>query len=143
MYRITEEKITDYICYLKEQEKSPCTIEKYERDIRKFYMTLSEKKTFTGEEVRNYKRNLQERYAVSSVNSMLAVLNSFLKYLGAGELCVKVCRQQKQSFLPEEKNLTIEEYHRLLAKAWENGQRRIYHILETLGSTGIRISELR
>ena len=143
MYRITEEKIRDYIGYLKEQEKSPCTIEKYERDIRKFYVTLPEGGMFTGETVRKYKKQLQEMYAISSVNSMLTALNGFLKYLGAEASCVKVCRQQKQSFLPEEKHLTVEEYHRLLAKAGEKHQWRLYYILETLGSTGIRISELR
>lgn len=143
MYRVTEKMIRDYIRYLKEQEKSGCTTEKYERDIRKFFGILPANGDFTGETVRKYKRNLQERYAVSSVNSMLTALNGFLKYMGAGELCVKVCRQQQQSFLPEEKHLTMEEYHRLLAKARENRQWRIYHILETLGSTGIRISELR
>lgn len=143
MYRVTEKMIKDYIRYLKEQEKSGYTTEKYERDIRKFFGILPANGDFTGETVRKYKRNLKERYAVSSVNSMLTALNGFLKYMGAGELCVKVCRQQQQSFLPEEKHLTMEEYHRLLAKARENRQWRIYHILETLGSTGIRISELR
>ena len=98
---------------------------------------------FTGEDVRNYKKQLQEIYAISSVNSMLTALNIFLKYLGAGASCVKVCRQQKQIFLPEEKYLTVDDYHRLLAKAGEKHLWRLYYILETLGSTGIRISELR
>ena len=143
MYRMTEKQIREYMQYLHQQEKSSHTMEKYNRDICRFYRTLSEDRLFSKEDVLAYKKILQESYALSSVNSMLTALNGFLKFIGAGDACVKVCRQQRQSFLPEEKELTKEEYRNLLAKAKEQPHRRLYYILETMGSTGIRISELR
>lgn len=143
MYYITEENIREYIKYLQEQEKSSYTIEKYERDIRKFRNALSEEDNFSKEDVKKYKKELQEPYALSSVNSMLTALNGFLKYVGADEACVKVCRQQKRSFLPEEKELTCGEYHQLLEEARKQKKQRLYYILQTLGATGIRISELQ
>lgn len=143
MYQMTEKQIEEYMQYLYEQEKSSHTIEKYNRDIRRFCKTLEEKRIFSREEVLMYKKALQESYALSSVNSMLTALNGFLKFIGAGDACVKLCRQQRQSFLPEEKELTKNEYQNLLAKAKEQPHLRLYYILETMGSTGIRISELR
>ena len=143
MYQMTEEQIEEYMQYLHEQEKSAHTLEKYRRDIVRFYRTLPEDRTFSKGEILIYKKTLQESYTPSSVNSMLAALNGFLKFIDAGDTCVKVCRQQRQSFLPEEKELTKEEYQNLLAKAKEQPHLRLYYILETMGSTGIRISELR
>ena len=113
---MTEKQIEEYMQYLYEQEKSSHTIEKYNRDIRRFCKTLEEKRIFSREEVLMYKKALQESYALSSVNSMLTALNGFLKFIGAGDACVKLCRQQRQSFLPEEKELTKNEYQNLLAK---------------------------
>ena len=143
MYQMTEKQMEEYMQYLREQERSAHTLEKYRRDIKKFYGTLPEDGTFNKKTVLLYKKTLQERYALSSVNSMLTALNGFLRYTGAGEACVKVCRQQRQSFLPEERELTKEEYQNLLAKAKEQPHLRLYYILETMGCTGIRISELR
>lgn len=143
MYQMTEKQIEEYMQYLREQERSVHTIEKYHRDIGRFYRTLSEDRTFSKEETLRYKKTLQENYAPSSVNSMLTALNGFLRFIGAGDACVKLCRQQRQSFLPEEKELTKEEYQNLLAKAKEQPHLRLYYILETMECTGIRISELQ
>lgn len=138
MYQMTEKQIEEYMQYLREQERSVHTIEKYHRDIGRFYRTLSEDRTFSKEETLRYKKTLQENYAPSSVNSMLTALNGFLRFIGAGDACVKLCRQQRQSFLPEEKELTKEEYQNLLAKAKEQPHLRLYYILETMECTGIR-----
>ena len=142
MYQMTEKQIEEYMVFLYEQEKSLHTMEKYRRDIYKFYHYLPENGEFSKEQVMEYKRMLQETYALSSLNSMLVALNGFLKYIGAESACVKICRLQRQSFLPEEKELTREEYQKLLLKAKEQNHIRLYYILEILGSTGIRISEL-
>lgn len=142
MYRMTEEQIRDYEEFLEEQEKSRCTVQKYMRDIRKFYRTLSDDKQFEKKQVMQYKEMLKETYALSSVNSMLVALNGFLKYIGAEKACVKTCRQQRQIFLPEERELTKEEYFRLLNAAGSRHNQRLYHILQTICGTGIRISEL-
>ena len=87
-----------------------------------------------------YKQSLTERYAPASVNSMLAAVNRFLKWLGRGDCTVKSLKIQPRSF--RERELTREEYYRLLRAAKEAGKERLW-LLQTVGTTGIRISELR
>ena len=71
-----EERIltADTICQFKEhlvlEERSENTIEKYMRDIKAFITFLSGV-TLTKETVIQYKKHLQENYAVRSVNSMV------------------------------------------------------------------------
>ena len=68
--------------FLQEQERSAATVEKYLRDVRRFAM-FAEKREVTKELVMEYKHYLiQAGYAVRSVNSMLASVNSLLCYLG-------------------------------------------------------------
>lgn len=88
-----------------------------------------------------YKQSLTERYAPVSVNSMLAAVNRFLKWLGRGDCTVKSLKIQPRSF--RERELTREEYYRLLRAAKEAGKERLWLLLQTVGTTGIRISELR
>lgn len=89
-----------------------------------------------------YKEELVGKYQTSSANSMLAALNCYLKYMGMGDLCVRTCREQKQLFLDEERELEKDEYLRLLDAAKEQGKERLYSILQTIASTGMRIGEL-
>ena len=126
---------------LLEEEKSPATVEKYLRDVRKFQEFAADK-PITKDLVLAYKRRLQEQnYAVRSINSMLAALNHFLQYLGLYECRVRQLRIQRSVFCSEEKELTHEEYLRLLKAAQNKPQ--IHLILQTICATGIRVSELR
>lgn len=126
---------------LQEAEKSPITIEKYMRDVYKF-MRFMEGKKVTKELVIAYKQKLVEsKYAVTSINSMLASINAFLKFLEWPELQVKGIRIQKQIYCAEEKELTKNEYQRLLEAA--KGKPRLRLLLQTICSTGIRVSEVK
>lgn len=126
---------------LQEAEKSPITIEKYMRDVHKF-MRFIEGKKVTKELVIAYKQKLVEsQYAVTSINSMLASINAFLKFLEWPELQVKGIRIQKQIYCAEEKELTKNEYQRLLEAA--KGKPRLRLLLQTICSTGIRVSEVK
>ncbi|WP_347563357.1 tyrosine-type recombinase/integrase [Lactonifactor sp. BIOML-A4] len=89
-----------------------------------------------------YKEWLMQNYAVSSVNSMLVSLNQLLEYLGGGFLKLKRVKVQKQNFADEDKEMSKEEYIRLKRAAAENGKAQLALIIETICSTGIRISEL-
>lgn len=89
-----------------------------------------------------YKNGLIEKgYAVRSINSMLASLNSLLFFLGWQDCKVKNLKAQRQTHCAEEKELTKAEYLRLLTAAEHRPQLRL--ILETICGTGIRVSELR
>ncbi len=89
-----------------------------------------------------YKEYLIERYKVTSTNSMLAALNGYLKFIGREDCCVKLCRVQRQIFREEDKELSQEEYRRLVIRAKQDGNPRLGCILQTIGSTGIRVGEL-
>lgn len=121
-------------------EKSEATVEKYLRDPKSFVRYGGEE-PLNKELVVRYKQSLTERYAPASVNSMLAAVNRFLKWLGRGDCTVKSLKIQPRSF--RERELTREEYYRLLRAAKEAGKERLWLLLQTVGTTGIRISELR
>lgn len=141
MTRAYEAKIKRWELELFEEEKSQVTIEKYLRDVRHFMEYLGNSK-LTKEKVIQYKAELLKGgYAPSSINSMLSAINNFLEYLQRPELKVKRIKTQKELFCNEKKQLTKAEYRRLFAVAKEN--RRLQLIMETLASTGIRISELK
>lgn len=138
---IREPDIHHYLEYLQREEKSRATCEKYERDMRAFY-AFAGNEPVTKELAIAYKQScIEKKYAVRSINSMLASINSFLGFMGWSECKVKNIRLQKQTFCPEEKELTREEYLRLLKAAREDEQ--LYLILQTICGTGIRVSELK
>lgn len=134
-----EKKLAHFKTHLMEDEKSIATIEKYERDIKKFLELLGERE-ISKEETVAYKCYLTENYAPSSTNSMLVALNQFLRYIGRAECCVKQLKIQRNVFASEEKELTKSEYKKLLEAA---GSSRLAVIMQTICGTGIRISELK
>ena len=143
-----EERIltADVICQFKEhlilEERSENTVEKYLRDIKAFMMFLSGRE-LTKETVIEYKKQLQENYAVRSVNSMLASVNSLFDFLSWVDLKVKSIKLQQQIYCSEEKELTRAEYERLCRTAERNHNKRLNLILQTICGTGIRVSELQ
>lgn len=140
--KITENIILNFENHLSEQEKSPTTIEKYIRDVRAF-SAFAGRKTITKETVILYKKHLQKNYAVRSINSMLASVNSLFAFLGWHGLKVKSLKLQQQVFRPEEKELTKAEYYRLCTAAKRKRNKRLNLILQTICGTGIRVSELQ
>ena len=140
---LTSEAIQNFKKYLREEEKSENTIEKYMRDVWVFttYMNGAE---ITKESVIAYKsRLLAENYAVRSINSMLASLNSLFSFLNWMDCRVKSIKLQRQIYCPEKKELTKAEYMRLVNAAKQKGNERLNLILQTICGTGIRVSELQ
>ena len=139
--RITETVLLHYREYLEEEEKSPHTIEKYLRDIRFFRIWLSER-SVSRQELAAYRDSLKEIYAVQSINSMLSSINSFLRFCGWTDCCVRQIRVQKQIFCSQDKELSRGEYRRLVEAARRKKKERLEAALQTICATGIRISEL-
>ena len=142
MKTITNSDITRFERYLWEEERSAATLEKYLRDVKTFNKWLNGC-SFDKESVLNYKTELLENYAVASVNSMLSSLNSFFAFLGWHELRVKTVKIQRQIFASRDKELTKSEYERLLIAAKQKGNERLWLVMQTICSAGIRVSELR
>lgn len=139
---ITQNDIQEYLIYLREQEKSHATIQKYVYDLNSFFQFL-QGRILTKTELINWKQQLIDKYAPASVNTKIAAVNGYLQYKGWRELLLKPLKIQRSLFLEEEKELSREEYVRLVhaAKAKEN--ERLALVMQTICSTGIRVSELK
>jgi site-specific recombinase XerD len=138
---LTNEQLEAFTKWLNLEEKSSATCEKYIRDIRRF-MEFAADEAVSKEVVARWKNDLiAQGYAVRSINSMLASVNSFLGYLGWHDCKVKNIRLQRQTYCAEEKELTKAEYLRLLEASRKNEQLNL--VLQTICGTGIRVSELR
>ena len=142
MRQITNELIENFKIDLMEEEKAQATIEKYVRDIFAFMEWLSgrmvEKQT-----VLEYKQKLIEKYAPATVNSVLSSLNRFFAFAQWFSCKVKSINIQKQVFAKQERELTKKEYNRLLSAALHKDNKRLYLLMQTICSTGIRVSELK
>ena len=139
---LTEDFISGFKEYLILEERSRATVEKYIRDVKVFSAFVNGVE-ITKEVVIEYKKHLQEAYAVRSVNSMLASINSLFVFLGWQELKVKSIKLQQQIYCPEERELTKAEYTRLCRAAKHKRNERLNLILQTICGTGIRVSELQ
>lgn len=139
---INQKLIVNYKNHLIDEEKSLATITKYIRDIEKFYQ-YADKKEVTKELVKLYKEELMKSYKPTSINSMLAALNQFFEYNGWLECKIKELKIQKRVFLEESKELSKDEYKRLVNAARKQKNERLYVLLQAICSTGIRVSEHR
>ncbi len=142
MRKITNELIHSFKTYLTLEEKSENTIEKYIRDVTFFMIWLNDQEV-TKILALEYKKELCEKYAPASVNAAISSLNSFFSFTGWHEIRIKALKIQRQIFSNKDKELTKAEYERLLIAAKSKGNERLYLLIQTICSTGIRVSELR
>ena len=142
-FTVKETDVKDFKTYLYERENAETTISKYSTDLRCFLKFLGNSREVDKARLLAYKEWLIERYAVSSVNSMLAALNQFLEFCGYAQLKVKRVKTQKNLFLREEKELTRKEYQRLVRTAKAEGKIQLALCMEVIAVTGVRVSELK
>lgn len=136
------DKVREYAAELTERERSEHTVQKYLRDLGKL-MNYAGGRPLDKALLVSFKRTLAEKYSPSSVNSVLAAVNGFLDFAGMSALRLKPLRIQRRAFLPEERELTLGEYRRLVSAAERGSHERTALILQTLCATGIRVSELK
>ena len=139
---ISEEMLHDFEAHLFNNEKSIQTIKKYLHDI-KYFAGYADGREVDKSMVILYKASLEESYALSSANSMIAAVNAFFRFLGWEDCCVRQFRIQKNVYCSEEKELTREEYFKLVKTAEKKGNKRLGLILQTICGTGMRVSELQ
>ena len=140
--KITKSLLQKFEAHLKEDEKSEATIKKYLHDIS-FFAGFAQEREISKPQALSYKAFLEERYTIASANSMLAALNKFFQFAGWTDCCVKRFKVQKQTYCPEEKELTKAEYIRLTETAQKQGDERLSLLIQTICGTGIRVSELQ
>ena len=140
---ITEKNQAAFKDWLKGEEKAAATIEKYARDVRAFSVWL-DGAMVTKELAVSYKQDLmdKQRRKATGINSVIAALNAFFEFM-RWEIKLKSLKIQRKTFRAKEKELTKEDYEKLLQTAKFNDNERLYLVLQTICSTGIRVSELR
>ena len=139
---INEEMTEKYLTYQREQERSQATLQKYKHDLNAL-MDFLKGKELTKTALISWKEHLIGKYAPASVNAMIAAVNGYVKYMGWMELMVKPLKIQRSLFLEEEKELTREEYVRLVKAAQSKENERLALVIQTICATGIRVSELK
>lgn len=142
MRKITANMIEKFRKYLLNEEKSAVTVEKYIRDVKSFKKWVDGREIVKAEMLL-YKKHLIELYAPASVNSILSSLNSFFGFNEWYDLRVKNVKVQRQMFVSADKELNKSEYERLLRAAKNKKNEKLYLIMQTICSTGIRVSELK
>lgn len=141
--KIDESDVTAYTAYLKRIERSNNTIEKYHRDVLSFVHWLNNR-SVECENVVEWKHHLLRKgYTPATINSMLIAVNRFFVFMGWDECRVKVLKLQKKLFREESRDLTKDEYARLVETAIKVGKERLALLMETICATGIRVSEVR
>ena len=142
MRKLEVQTIEIYRNHLIDEEKSKATIEKYIRDINAF-CTWAAEWEIDKRLLLEYKESLMATYKPRSVNSILSSLNSLFDFLGWQDCKVKTLKIQRQIFADKNKELLKDEYDRLLKAAKDKKNVRLYNLMQTICSTGIRVSELK
>ena len=141
--QLTEQAFDQFEDYLRHDEREESTIEAYLRSLTRF-SEWADGRTITKELAMEWKAALAEAgYRPISVNAMLAAVNKFFACMGREDCKVKYLKLQRQMFRKSEKDLSKEEYQRLVQAAHEKGDLRMELILETICATGIRVGELK
>lgn len=140
---LTQKSLSNFINNLRLEEKSANTIEKYARDVSVFSVFLNGKAVCKKLVIEYKQKLITDGYAVSSINSMLAALNSLFDYLEWADCKVKAIKTQRQIYCSENKELSKAEYFRLVKTAERNHNHRLNMILQTICGTDIRISKLK
>ena len=139
--KITEETLAAFARQLGEEERSPATLEKYLREVRQFAAFLGGREV-TRELAAAWREELSARQSPATVNGKLTALDRLLAFLGWEDCRVKHLRVQRQLFRDSARELSREEYARLVETARRLGRGRLSLLMETICATGIRVSEV-
>ena len=140
---MTDERVNNYLKALENEERATATIEKYRRALLSFAAFLSGA-AVTPEMIRLWKDDLREKsYAPSTINTYLAALNGFFRFCNWSDCRARFLKIQRRLLRDSKQELTRVEYERLVAAAEAAGDRRLALLMETICSTGIRVSEVQ
>ena len=141
--KMTAEMVLAFKKQLVAEELAEGTIRKYERDLAAFAAWVKDAE-ITKERSAKWKEHLiGQGYAPVTVNSMLAAVNTFFKFAGWHDCCIRFLKIQRKLFRDQSRELTAAEFKRLVETADATGRKRMAMLLETMAATGIRVSEVR
>ena len=115
--KINAAQILAFRHFLKEDEREPATIEKYLRDVRAFADWINDRPV-TKELAARWKEHLQKTGCQPvTVNGKLSAINKFFSFLGWADCRVKYLKIQRRIFRGAEKELTRNDYIKLVETA--------------------------
>ena len=141
-HKITPTQLLSFETHLHETDHAAGTIEKYLRDVRAFAQYLNGRSA-SKELVLAWRDSLLATHRPVTVNSMLAAVNGFFQFDGWSECRVSFLKIQRQLFRETSRELTRNDYEKLLKAAKIQGKDRLALLIETICATGIRVSEVR
>lgn len=141
---LSMEMVAQFIAYYREREKAEATCEKYSRILLNL-LAWTRERTVTRELLSTYRQVLllEKRYAPSTVNVCVAAINDLMRFLGWNMCCIARVKVQEPAFRLGKRELSYAEYMRLIETARKRSDQKLYMLLMTIASTGIRVSELR
>ena len=140
---LTAGQVQAFVNHLRHEERAGATVEKYKRDAKAF-SAWQGRRVVTKETVLAWREHLlRTGLSPVTVNAKLSALNSLFQFLGWVDCRVKFLKIQRRTFREPSKELTREEFHRLLKSAQSQGKERLELLMETVCATGIRVSEVR
>lgn len=136
--------VTQYERWLTHREYSPATIQKYVKALARFFADTGAGRKPARETVAAWRDSLTARgYTPSTVNALLAAVNGYQESIDNPAGKAKPLKRQRRIFADPGRELSRAEYFRLLNAACAAGSKRTRLLLETICSTGIRVSELQ
>lgn len=140
---ITTEHLQKFLIRLELAERSESTVESYMQVAREFSDWLGGSELTHGA-AKDWKCALiQKGVTPSTVNCKIAAVNGLFTSIGRDDCKIKPVRRQRQLFRDERRELTREEYGRLVRAARDEKDERMALVMETICATGIRVSELK
>ena len=129
--------------WLCSEEKSRGTVEKYCRDVRRFQRWI-EGGAVSREAGACWKEQLlKEGYSPVTVNSMAAALNTFFRFMGWEDCRIRFLKVQRKNYRSQHRHLDKSDYEQLVKQAKKSGRERLALLMEAVGATGVRVSEVR
>ena len=141
-YVMTREQIALYGNALRLEERCEATAQKYVGAVTAFFEFLPEDKTVSVEAALAWKADISGKFAGSTVNVMISAVNRFFAFMSWGDIRIKQLKIQRRIFRDRDRELTKAEYLRLLNAAKAVGNLRLHYLMQTLGATGIRVSDV-
>lgn len=140
---LTAGQMQTFVEHLQREERAKATVEKYLRDTKEF-LAWQQGRAVTKESVLAWREHLVEtRLSPVTVNAKLSALNSLFQFLGWDDCRIKFLKIQRRAFREPSRELTREEFSRLIETAQRQGRERLRLLMETICATGIRVSEIR
>lgn len=138
---VDEKSIKEFVEYIAANGAEPHTQKRYEHDVKMFADFLGERK-ISQKILDDYKSAKLEEYSAATVKTILFGLNKYLDFIECDIRINNKDLMAHRAKTPDEL-LTMDEYLQVLSAVKSYQDDRLYVIVETICSAGLKYSELK